>query len=90
MDYSIRRRIANDDLTYDEAADLEETEVETPEALLVLGLLVPPSDAIGGVRTQSRQDGRTPDPCPTFGTDDGRISRVASGNRVDLARSNII
>lgn len=58
MDYSIHRRIANDDLSFDEAEDIEweRAEVETTEAVSMRGILVPSPDGIGELRTQPEQN----------------------------------
>lgn len=58
MDYSIRKRIANDDLTYDEAADLEKTEMEASDSMLVHRVLVPTPDWLRCVLSKSKSDER--------------------------------
>ena len=89
MDHSIRRRIANDGLSPDEAEALEweKAEVETTEAVPMRGILVPSPDEIGGLRTQPEQDDRITDHFVATGTVTGRILGTTSGDCVDLPRN---
>ena len=91
MGYSIRRRIANDDLSPDEAEALEweKAEVETTEAVSMRGILVPSPDGVGGLRTQPGQDDCITNHFAAFGTITGRVPRTTSGDCVDLPRNTI-